>query len=77
MTGLGSYLPMRSVRALTFEQCSLKPERLQNDVDDSHVSKYERNRSEPTLKVLLAYALIADVQLAQLVDDDVDLTLDL
>jgi transcriptional regulator with XRE-family HTH domain len=51
--------------------------RLQNNVDDSHVSKYERNRSEPTLRVLLAYARLAGVELAQIVDDDVDLMLDL
>ena len=52
-------------------------ERLDSNVAHYHVSKYERGRSEPTLKVLLAYARIAGVATAQIIDDDADLTLDL
>ena len=52
-------------------------ERLDCNVDHYHVSKYERDRSEPTLKALLSYARIARVEMAQIIDDDEDLTLDL
>jgi len=52
-------------------------ERLDCNVDHYHVSKYERGRSEPALKGLLNYARIAGVEMAQIIDDDEDLTLDL
>ena len=37
------------------------------------ISKYETNKNEPPLTVLLAYARAADVPLEQIVDDDLDL----
>ena len=35
----------------------------------NHVSKFERNKSEPTLEELLAYAQIARVALDHIIDD--------
>ena len=43
----------------------------------SEISKYENNQREPPLNVLLAYARLAKVPLAQIVDDDQDLKLSL
>jgi transcriptional regulator with XRE-family HTH domain len=40
-----------------------------------HISRYERNQSEPPIEVLLAYARAVGVRLDQIVDDDADLTL--
>ena len=40
-----------------------------------NVSKYERGRAIPFIEVLLAYSRLADVQIEQIVDDDVDLPL--
>lgn len=68
----GKLLQIR--KALGVSQRELA-ERLDCNVDHYHVSKYERNRSEPTLKALLAYARIAGVEMAQIIDDDEDLTL--
>jgi len=39
------------------------------------VSKYELNRNEPPLVVLLAYSRIAGVRLEEIVDDDLALNL--
>jgi len=39
----------------------------------SEISKYENDQREPPLNVLLAYARLANVPLAQIVDDDEDL----
>ena len=47
--------------------------RLGHDVAARNVSRYERDKSEPTLKVLLAYARFAGVSVEQIVDDDQDL----
>ena len=51
--------------------------RLGHDVAARNVFQYERDKSEPTLEVLLAYARFAGVSVEQIVDDDEDLTLDL
>jgi transcriptional regulator with XRE-family HTH domain len=37
------------------------------------ISKFERDKSEPSINVLLAYARVANVSLEQIVDDDQDL----
>jgi len=52
-------------------------ERLDRGINRNHVSKFERDKSEPTLEELLAYARIARVVLEQIIDDDVELTLEL
>ena len=52
-------------------------ERLDKCTNPNHVSKFERDKSEPTLEELLGYAQIAGVLLERIIDDDVELTLDL
>ena len=39
----------------------------------SNISKYELDKNEPPLMVLLAYARVAQVHLEEIVDDDIDL----
>ncbi|HEV8427600.1 MAG TPA: helix-turn-helix transcriptional regulator [Pyrinomonadaceae bacterium] len=39
----------------------------------TNISKYELDRNEPPLMVLLAYARVAQVHLEVIVDDDIDL----
>lgn len=39
----------------------------------SNISKYELDKNEPPLMVLLAYARVAQVHLEVIVDDDIDL----
>jgi transcriptional regulator with XRE-family HTH domain len=41
-----------------------------------HISRYERDKSEPAIEVLLAYARAVGVRLEQIVDDDLDLFAD-
>jgi transcriptional regulator with XRE-family HTH domain len=50
-------------------------DRLKVDVPYKNISKYERNQTEPPVEVLLAYAHAANVQMEQIVDDELDLTL--
>jgi transcriptional regulator with XRE-family HTH domain len=50
-------------------------ERLGIEMPYTNVSKYERDKSEPPIEVLLAHARAANVQLEQIVDDDQDLRL--
>ena len=63
-------------KALGLSQCEMA-ERLNSGINHNHISKFEHDRSEPTLEELLAYAQIASVALDQIIDDDVELTLDL
>lgn len=44
-----------------------------NLIHYSNISKYELNKNEPPLMVLLAYARVAQVHLEEIVDDEVDL----
>jgi hypothetical protein len=39
----------------------------------NNISKYELDKNEPPLMILLAYAKLAQVHLEVIVDDDVDL----
>jgi len=39
----------------------------------TNISKYELDRNEPPLTILLAYAKLAQVHLEVIVDDDIDL----
>jgi transcriptional regulator with XRE-family HTH domain len=39
----------------------------------NNISKYELNKNEPPLEILLAYARLAQVHLEELVDDKLDL----
>jgi transcriptional regulator with XRE-family HTH domain len=49
--------------------------RLGNYRTHHHISKYERGKSVPPIEVVLAYSRVANVQIEQIVDDDVDLPL--
>ena len=40
-----------------------------------NVSKYERGNSVPYIEVALAYARLANIEMNQIVDDDLDLNL--
>jgi transcriptional regulator with XRE-family HTH domain len=40
-----------------------------------HVSKYERGKAEPFMEVLLVYSRLANVQMEQIIDDDLELNL--
>jgi len=50
-------------------------ERLGNYRSRHHISKYERGRAIPFIEVLLAYSRLANIQIEQIVDDDIDLPL--
>jgi len=50
-------------------------QRLRMDVSANSISKYERGKTKPTLRVLLAYARIGKVSMAQIVDDEEDLSI--
>ena len=39
----------------------------------NNISKYELDKNEPPLMILLAYAKLAHVHLEEIVDDDIDL----
>jgi hypothetical protein len=39
----------------------------------NHISKYELDKNEPPLMILLAYAKLAQVHLEVIVDDNIDL----
>lgn len=45
------------------------------DIHYTNISKYELDRNEPDLIVLLAYARVANVRLADIVDDEIELNL--
>lgn len=45
------------------------------DIDYNFISKYELDRNEPPIDVLLAYCRYAKIPLEQLADDELDLTL--
>ena len=40
-----------------------------------NVSKYERDKSVPYIEVVLAYSRLANVEMHQIVDDDLNLNL--
>ena len=44
-------------------------------ITHKNISKYERDKSVPFIEVVLAYARLANVEMNQIVDDDVDLPL--
>ncbi len=48
-------------------------ERAGVEITYKNVSKYERDRSVPFIEVVLAYARLANVEMNQIVDDDLDL----
>src|SRR5215212_7724214 len=46
---------------------------VEDQIDYTNISKYELNKNEPPLMILLAYARLAQVHLEEIVDDDLDL----
>jgi transcriptional regulator with XRE-family HTH domain len=44
-------------------------------ITSKNISKYERDKSVPFIEVVLAYARLANVEMNQIVDDDLDLPL--
>jgi len=44
-------------------------------ITHTHVSNYERDRMEPFLETTLAYARLANVEMNEIADDDLDLNL--
>jgi transcriptional regulator with XRE-family HTH domain len=50
-------------------------ERLGLEMHYNIISRYERGKSVPYIEVVLAYARAANVEMAQIVDDDLDLNL--
>ncbi|HET6974865.1 MAG TPA: helix-turn-helix transcriptional regulator [Pyrinomonadaceae bacterium] len=61
-------------KALGLSQSELVQE-LGVDIHYSNISKYELDKNEPPLDVLLAYARCANVLLADIVDDEIELGL--
>jgi transcriptional regulator with XRE-family HTH domain len=49
--------------------------RLGVELPHRNISNYERDKSEPSLTVLLAYARVASVPLEHIVDDEIKLKL--
>ena len=44
-------------------------------ITHKQISNYERDRSEPFLETVLAYARLASVEMNEIADDDLDLNL--
>jgi transcriptional regulator with XRE-family HTH domain len=65
-------LQIRETLGLTQKEMA---ERLGNYRTHHHISKYERGQTNPFIEVILAYARLANVEMNQIVDDDLDLPL--
>lgn len=48
-------------------------ERVGVKITHKNISKYERGKSVPYIEVVLAYARLANVEMNEIVDDDLDL----
>ena len=44
-------------------------------IEHTTISKYELNKNEPPLAILLAYARLAGIPVEQIIDDTVELTI--
>ena len=44
-------------------------------IEHTTISKYELNRNEPPLAILLAYARLAGIPVERIIDDDLELTI--
>ena len=47
---------------------------VQELIDHTTISKYELDKNEPPLAILLAYARLAGIPVEQLIDDELDLS---
>jgi len=69
-------LQIRKALGLTQREMAKQLRRkVREKLTDKHVSKYERRKSQPSLRVLLAYSELANVLINQIVDDRVNLKL--
>jgi transcriptional regulator with XRE-family HTH domain len=48
---------------------------VQNLIDHTTISKYELDKNEPPLAILLAYARLAEIPVEQIIDDELELTI--
>jgi transcriptional regulator with XRE-family HTH domain len=48
---------------------------VQNLIDHTTISKYELDKNEPPLAILLAYARLAGIPVEQIIDDQFELTI--
>jgi transcriptional regulator with XRE-family HTH domain len=48
---------------------------VQDLIDHTTISKYELDKNEPPLAILLAYARLLGIPVEQLIDDELELTL--
>jgi transcriptional regulator with XRE-family HTH domain len=46
---------------------------VENQIDYTTISKYELDKNEPPLSILLSYARVASVHVEDIIDDEVDL----
>jgi transcriptional regulator with XRE-family HTH domain len=46
---------------------------IEDQIDYTTISKYELDKNEPPLSILLSYARVAGVHVEDLIDDDLDL----
>jgi len=45
---------------------------VENQIHYSNISKYELNKNEPPLSILLAYSRLAEIPVEHLIDDNVE-----
>ena len=48
---------------------------VQELIDHTTISKYELDKNEPPLAILLAYARLAGISVEQIIDDEFELTI--
>ena len=48
---------------------------VQELIDHTTISKYELDKNEPPLNILLAYARLAGIPVEQIIDDELELTI--
>jgi len=48
---------------------------VQNRIDHTTISKYELDKNEPPLAILLAYARLTGIPVEQIIDDEIELTI--
>ena len=48
---------------------------VQDLIDHTTISKYELDKNEPPLTILLAYARLVGIPVEQIIDDELDLTI--
>jgi transcriptional regulator with XRE-family HTH domain len=63
-------------RSLGMSQADLvKRLGVQDLIDHTTISKYELDKNEPPLAILLAYARLVGIPVEQLIDDELELTI--